>query len=294
MTSPRDIDPVAPPAIQYNKAAPSQSRYVEVRGLRLHYLDYGSAGHTTMLCVHGAAAHAHWYDYVAPGFSSDHHVLSLDLRGHGNSAWSTTVDYSHEDFAADIDEVAKNLDLRNFVLVGHSMGGMACLTYAATYPGRLNKLIIVDARPRLADEQVAKLRDYSSQETKKYATIDDLLKRYRLQPAGTTAGPDVIRHVAGKGATQTDDGNWQHKFDRRLHISREVVDGYQYWRKIKIPALLVTGAISTRIDAQIFAEMKQCCPQIEMSPVANSDHHVTLDNPDGFVAAVRPFLAKHR
>ncbi len=58
--------------------ASSASRNVEVNGLRLHYLDYGSAGKPPMLCIHGGGAHGHWFDYVASGFASDYHVLALD------------------------------------------------------------------------------------------------------------------------------------------------------------------------------------------------------------------------
>src|SRR5215210_6872387 len=65
-------------------AAPSTSHFVEAGGLKFHYLDYGTAGLPPMLCIHGGAGHAHWYDFVAPGFNKDYHVLSLDLRGHGD------------------------------------------------------------------------------------------------------------------------------------------------------------------------------------------------------------------
>ena len=273
--------------------APSTSRFIEAGGgVRLHYLDYGTAGCPPMLCVHGAAAHAHWYDFVAPAFTADYHVRSLDLRGHGDSAWSESLDYSHERFAADLAEVVEKLDLRDFVLVGHSMGGMVSLIYASTYPGRVSKLVIVDARPRLTEEFISQLREFSSREASSYATRDELVERYRLRPTGSHAASQIIRHVAQHSARQANDGSWQHKFDRRIHVKRELVDGLACWSKISIPALLVTGALSQRINPQIFAQIKACCPHIELAEVANSDHHVTLDNPRGFTDAVRSFLAQ--
>ena len=68
--------------------AAATSGNVEAGGLKLHYLDYGTAGRPPMLCVHGGAAHAHWFDFVAAGFNADYHVRALDPRGHGDSAWS--------------------------------------------------------------------------------------------------------------------------------------------------------------------------------------------------------------
>ena len=120
-------------------ATPATSRHVQAAGLRLHYLDYGKDGGRPMLCVHGGAAHAHWFDFVAHGFNGTHHVRAIDLRGHGDSEWAPHPDYSYERFAADLDEAVRTLDLHDFTLVGHSMGGMISLLYAATYPGRVDR-----------------------------------------------------------------------------------------------------------------------------------------------------------
>src|SRR5512147_863173 len=87
------------------------SRFAEAGGLRLHYLDYGTVGRPAMLCLHGGAAHAHWFDFVAPGFSADYHVRALDLRGHGDSAWADPPAYSYQRYASDLAEVVEKLDL---------------------------------------------------------------------------------------------------------------------------------------------------------------------------------------
>ena len=98
--------------------APYASQFVEAGGLRLHYLDYGTAGRPPILCVHGGAAHAHWFDFFAPGFVTDFHVRALDFRGHGDSQWMTPPGYTYERYASDLVEVVDKLDLRDFVLIG--------------------------------------------------------------------------------------------------------------------------------------------------------------------------------
>jgi len=272
--------------------APSASGYVEAGGLRLHYLDYGTAGRPAMLCVHGGAAHAHWFDFVASGFSADYHVRALDWRGQGDSEWSQPPEYSYERFASDLAEVADKLDLRDFVLVGHSMGGMAALVYAATYPGRVGKLIVADTTLHMEEHRIAAMREVGARQGSNYATRDAFVARYRLRPEGTTAAPAIIRHVAEHAARQVGDGSWRHKFDRNIYLQRVSVDGLPYWNRIGIPALLVKGDRSPRITPQIFAAVKARCPHAGLAEVPHSDHHITLDNPSGFVQAVRAFLAR--
>jgi pimeloyl-ACP methyl ester carboxylesterase len=273
------------------QAAPFTDGFVEAGKLRLHYLDYGTAGRPTMLCVHGGAAHGHWFDYIAAGFTPDHHVLALDQRGHGDSVWADDPAYTYLDFASDIDKAAAKLDLRDFVLVGHSMGGMVSLVYAATYPGRLAKLVIVDTSIQLSEERLATMRDVGNRGGSSYATRDELIARYKLRPGNSLAPQEVVRHIAGFSARQFPDGSWRHKFDRRVYGTRESLDGLPFWERVKVPALLVKGGNSARISPEIFAQVKARAPQVQLAEVSGADHHVTLDNPVGFVKAVKPFLA---
>ena len=293
MSSRSSTDPNGDTPHRSVRPAPYTSGFVEAAGLKLHYLDYGTAGRPAMLCVHGGAAHGHWFDFVAPGFSADFHVRALDQRGHGESAAAAPPDYSYASYAADLNEVATRLDLRDFVLVGHSMGGTVALTYAATYPGRVGKLIVADSTLQMTPERVAKLREVGSRQGASHATREEFVARYRLRPAGTTAAPAIIRHLAQMSGRQADDGSWRHKFDRNVYATRETVDGLPHWNRIGIPALLVKGELSQRITPQIFAAVKARCPHVELAEVAGSDHHVTLDNPAGFVRAVRAFLDGH-
>lgn len=268
------------------------SRYVEAGGVKLHYLDYGTAGRPGMLCLHGGAANAHWYDFVAAGFCPDYHVRALDQRGHGDSAWSDPPDYSYARFAADLAEMVDRLDLRDFVLVGHSMGGTVALEYAATCPGRVARLIVVDSSLQMTADRVAALREVGARRPGGHATREDFVTRYRLRPAGTMPAPEILRHLAEHGGRQSADGTWRHKFDRYVYSTRAMTDGLPNWNRIRIPALLVKAERSQRISPPVHAEVKSRCPQVELTEVPDCDHHVMLDNPEGFVSAVRAFLMK--
>lgn len=284
------LAPDTQPAGSDFRPAPFENRFIEANGVRLHYLDYGTAGSTPMLCLHGGAVNAHWFDFVAAGFTASHHVRALDQRGHGDSAWAQPPDYSYERYAADVAKVVKKLDLRDFVMVGHSMGGLVSLVYAATYPGRVKRIVVVDSTLVATPERVAALHQVGGREGKRYATRRDFVDNFSVRPAGTTAAPEILRYLAERSGREGPDGLWRHKFDRHVYSKRVLIDIPPHWNRIGIPALLVKGGRSERITPAIVADAKSRCLRLDLVEVPGADHHVTLDNPGGFVDAVSAWL----
>ncbi len=269
------------------------SRYIKVNGLQLHYLDYGRADKTTMLCVHGGAAHAHWFDSVAPLLNDGYHVMALDLRGHGDSDWASVEHYTHQDYVDDIAQVIETLNLRDVVLVGHSMGGIMSLLYAATHPGHISNLIIVDSRFNTDESRIGAMKSIGTKSGSSYATRDEFVNRYRLRPPATVATPEVMHNLALNSGRCFDDGRWRNKFDRNIYAQAKAFDAAPYWNDIHIPALLMRCEHSERVGDDVCADVKTRCPQIEIAEIAGSDHHVTLDQPQAFAATLRSFLNRH-
>lgn len=277
-------------------AMPTPARYTEhkvnVGGLDLRLQDFGTAGKAPMLCLHGGAANAHWYDFVAQGFTSDYHVRALDFRGHGDSDWDPAdpPDYSYERHAADVHELTQKLDLRNFVLIAHSMGGMVSSVYAATYPGRLKALIVVDSNLTMTQERIAAYREVGLREGRQYTTQEEFVDAYRVRPPGGTAPREVVRYIARCSGRRFDDGIWRHKVDRKVYANRQFVDSYPLWDRIKVPVLLMKAGLSERMTAEALQEITSRAPHAQIATVPDADHHVTLDNPAGFIRAARGFL----
>lgn len=276
------------------RPAPYTDHFVAVAGLNLHVQDYGAAGKPAMLCVHGGAAHAHWFDFVAQGFTADFHVRAVDQRGHGDSAWdpSPTPDYSYERYAADLHELTEKLDLRDFILVGHSMGGVISTVYAATYPGRAKAFILVDSTIAMPPERIADMNARGNREGRSYADQAELVANYKVRPGGSTAAPEIVRHLAMNSGRPFGDGRWRYKFDRNVYARRERMDSFPFWSRIKIPALLMKGGRSERITPEVIAGVQARAPQVEVAVVPDADHHVTLDNPLGFIVAAGKFINK--
>ena len=275
------------------KPAAYADRYVEAGGLLLHVQDYGTAGRPQMLCVHGSAAHAHWFDFVASGLNDEFHVLAPDLRGHGDSAWdrSQHPEYNYDRYAADLHELSEKLDLRDFILVGHSMGGLVSTVYAATYSGRARAFIMVDSSLNLSSERIASMNAVGGREGSSYATLDEFLAKYKIRPSGSSAAPDMVRHLGTHSGRQFPDGRWRNKVDRNVYARRVGRNLIPYWEHIKIPALLMRGDRSNRISPQTIEQVRALAPQVQVTEVAGCDHHVTLDNPAGFVEACKKWIA---
>lgn len=121
----------------------STSAFLEVNGIRLHYLDHAGDGPTLVL-THGLSATAHWADgLVAAGLAPACRVLSFDLRGRGLSDRPDTG-YSMEDHAADLIGALDALGLDRVLLGGHSFGGLLAMYVAANTPARIERALVLD------------------------------------------------------------------------------------------------------------------------------------------------------
>src|SRR5215213_10151303 len=105
--------------------------------------------------VHGFGCDQAMWRFVAPDFAVDHRVVLLDLVGSGNSDLSAydPVKYgSLRGYAADIVEICRELDLRDVVLVGHSVSAMIGVLAVQQAPELFGALVMVGPNPRYVDE----------------------------------------------------------------------------------------------------------------------------------------------
>lgn len=110
----------------------------------------------TILCVHGITANCRCWDVMAHALSPAHRLLAMDLRGRGLSDKPDTG-YSIAHHLNDIRAVLDDLGLEKVVLMGHSLGAFISLTFAATFPDRVERIILVDGGGKLSEEQMARV-----------------------------------------------------------------------------------------------------------------------------------------
>jgi pimeloyl-ACP methyl ester esterase len=119
-------------------------------GVSIHYESKGE-GHPVVF-IHGWSMSGRVWRYQADAFASSYRVVTVDLRGHGESSRSVSG-YSLKDFASDIAELFENLELQNAVITGWSMGAQIALQSFARLRKRIAALVLVGGTPRFTSSE---------------------------------------------------------------------------------------------------------------------------------------------
>ena len=268
----------------------ARSRVVDVNGLRLHFLESGPSGAPPICFLHGGAAHAHWFDAVTPAFSDRFHVVSLDQRGHGESAWAEPPAYGTEDFTGDLVGLMDLLGWARMIVVGHSMGGHNAMTFAAWHPERVAALVIVDSRPAIPAERLTVMHARGRRIPRVHPSEDVAVQSFRLLPRETVADRALLAHVARAGLMRRD-GGWAWRFDPATHGARQPVDAWPLLPRITAPTLITRAALSPVLTQDMAERLRASVPRASLVTIPGAYHHLTLDRPAEFSAALSTFLS---
>ena len=259
-------------------------------GLVLNCLDHGGEGKPPMLFIHGGSAHAHWWDFIAPAFVADFHVLALDQRGHGESEWPEEWQYGSLDYVADLEQIIDRWGLGAPVLIGHSMGAHNVLVYAAKNSNKLRAMVAVDTPPDYSRFAVEFLRTYAVKPPRRFESMEEAVRSFRVLPRETLAKRDTLEYIAHHTYRRLEDGSWTHKLDRRT-LSREPVQVWDQLSQITCPVLIVKVTKSPILDINAARQMVATLPKGSLEQIDDSFHHVMLDNPEALIAALKKFTA---
>ena len=275
-----------------------ESRHVLVGNMRFHYLDWGTAGKRPILFLHGGGLNAHTWDLVCLSLRDDFHCLALDLRGHGDSEWSPQGDYAIASHVRDVEGFVDLLGLKDFVLVGMSLGAVTAAGYASLQSQELAALVIIDAGPEIQRAGGQRIRDFVV-DTATLDSIDEFVaKAISFNPR---RDPRLLRRSLLYNLRATPDGKWMRKNDTRhmgvrpfesiIDESRRQWDGVP---SISCPTLVVRGANSDVFRDEDAAKLAASLRNGRWVKVDNAGHTVQGDNPAGLLAVMREFFAEIR
>jgi len=279
-------------AVSLTAQTPYQDRFVTVNGLRLHYLDWGSPDKQPFIMLHGIGRVAHSFDHIAPRFSKDYHVIAIDMRGHGDSAWSPEGAYLVQDYANDLTAFVEQLNLRNVVLLGNSTGGRVVQVYAGTQPDRVAKLVVEDVGPERTNEIASGFARRVQQEENGWASEDELVAS--LMRGGGTVSEELQRNYAHFGSKRRADGRIVWKRDPNLVKGFIPTELWDPVLKIRCPAIYILGGNSSIVPPPTQQKLRENLPAVQIVTMPKLGHYPHQEAPEEYIRIVQKFLAGQR
>lgn len=274
----------------------AESRFVQVNGIRLHYVRMG-AGPLVVL-LHGWPET--WYEWIGvmPRLAQTHTVVAPDLRGLGLSE-KTQDGYDKRTVAEDIDALIKQMGAKSAVVVGHDMGGKVAYILGLSHPKSVSKLVLVDCMlPGTENMDPSKggmwhygfhmapnfpefltqgrEREYIAAQMTQWLhrkdaipeeTIDEYASHYAA-PGGMTAGFNYYRALREDA-----------KFAASLAN-----------RKLSMPVLTIGGRYG--VSDKLFQALRPKAQNITGMIAEHSGHFVPEEETDLFVDALNKFLRR--
>lgn len=279
--------------------APAERAFA-LPGLTLAACEWGEAGAAPLLAAHGWLDNAASFDLLAPLLSGTH-LVALDLAGHGRSGFrSPDSSYNLWQDVGDLLDVVTALDWPRFDLLGHSRGGAIATLFAATFPERVRKLVLIDGGlpfPGSAEDAPAELAKalLERRSVRAGRVFPDrataVAERARGFSKISTAAAEVL---ARRGLAEVD-GGFQWRADPRLKATTELkltpAHVQAFVRRVACPVLLVMPDGSPFRDMPIYREALPSFAQLEIVRLPGG-HHLHLEGAAETIAAtVRRFLA---
>jgi pimeloyl-ACP methyl ester carboxylesterase len=262
--------------------------------------DHWAGAGAPVVLAHGGGQTRHSWGGTAQALAdAGHRVVSMDLRGHGDSTWAPDHDYTMTTFRDDALAVADWIG-EPITWVGASLGGMSGLHAVDERPGAFRALVLVDITPHPAKQGVDKILGFMGANAEDgFGSLDeaaDAIAAY--QPHRTR--PKDLSGLA-KNLRLGEDGRWRWHWDpafldiRTGGTSEHARDAHHdelaaMARRLTLPTLLIRGRLSDLVTEEQATEFLRLVPHAEYVDVAGAGHMIAGDRNDVFTDAVTTFL----
>lgn len=253
--------------------------------IEINATEYPGHGPRVVL-VHGIGGSSHAWDNVIPLLSESFTPIAIDQRGHGESGHPDTG-YLYDDYIGDLDAVLAYFDLERPLIVGHSLGGIVALWWAARYPERAAALVIEDSPLRSGESFRPAFEGWLELNA---LSVEEAAARYREQ---RPQDPESLHRQRAEWITGTARGVFSEIFaDSMAHHG---VDRIAEITGVRSPILLIhgdleTGGMVVPSDAEQLASR---LANVELAHLPGASHRIHAERPDEFVALTTAFLKRY-
>lgn len=268
-------------AVQLQTSGLLYGKHVRANGIRQHYLRFGGKG-PALILVPGIASPAAMWAFVAARICEHFDVYVLDVRGRGLSEAGDHLDYGLNACAQDIIALAEQLGLKDYMIVGHSMGARIAIRAARGEPAGLARIVLVDppvSGPgrRAYPSPLARLLELIA--SGKRGEVEE---RLRTEPSVWPEAQLLTR------------AEWLCTCDERAiavtHRSFHEDDVHSDLPHVTVPTGLIVAGRGGVIQANDEREIATLLPSITIRRVENAGHQMQIDDLEGFLAALGEIL----
>ena len=277
-------------------------RRFRLPGLTLAAEVWGTAGERPVLASHGWLDNAGSFELLAPHLAGCE-IVALDLAGHGFSDFrSPDSAYNIWQDVGDLLDVANELGWQRCTLLGHSRGAGISLLFAAAFPERVDKLILLEGGVPLTgepDEAPAGLADALREARALRGKAGRVFAQRETAIAERAAGFSKVTpaaaEVLARRSLREVPGGYRWHADQRLKAQSELrltaEHARAFARRVTAPVLLLLATESPFADRPLYRELPSLIPNIEVDRVAGR-HHFHLEGSERSIAErIRSFLA---
>jgi len=260
----------------------SESKFVDVDHLKVHYTNYGK-GDTALLFVHGWACDETVWSEQAPALAEKIRVITIDLPGHGQSDKPKTISYDKDLYVRAIDGVINDAGVKSVILVGHSNGTPFIRHYYRKFPAKVKALVIVEGP----------LRAFFDKEN-----IEKFVAPLRGENYPEAAGRIIEAMISPiKDATlRAKIKALMLKTPQYVAVSEfEATADPDLWKedKIDVPVLMVL-AKQPSWSAEYEQFVRGLAPKVDYQMWENLSHFLMMERPREFNASVLRFLEQNQ
>ena len=270
--------------------------FTEVDGLRLHHMDWGGSG-PPVVCLHGLTGNAHAFDGLAHSLAPALRILSLDVRGRGDSEWGPPEGYQLPRYVADLGIWLDALQLDRVALVGTSMGGIISMLFAAAQPDRVERVVLNDIGPAIDPRGLERIRGYVGTAPERFPDPKAAAEWFRENYPGLRASDEQLLAMVGHAVKALPEGGVGWKYDRAIRQAMNepaaaAAAAPELWpiaEALRGPTLVVRGGISDILSVEIASEMTRRMKDCRAVEVPGVGHAPLLGEPEA-LRAVRDFF----
>lgn len=275
------------------------SHRFEAGDVTIRYLDWGEGSARHLILLHGLGSQAHTWDTFGNEASSNFRVVAPDLRGHGESGHSEEG-YAPARFIADVKTLARSMNLQSFDLVGHSLGALIAIGFAAEHPDLVNRLILEDGGPGLDTDAARGGSIGNFTRPLAFDTLESAGSWLQAQnPRLSTRSDEEMEQMVKHRMKENWAGRWVFRHDPELYWIVDDAPGWskedskQVWEQlasISCPTLLLRGAESDLLSSEAAGRITAAIPNATLVEIPGAGHSIHSDTPDLFREAVLGFL----